>query len=220
MMSNPKRRIELRFRTWSIGLVSLVVVASASAPAVAQGKVRGIVRVGGDFGGDPVLQFHYSDGSSPDVPAGGGVLLSGGAAVQLLGTERQALEVEASAGVKYRTIPPASNQNATWIRFPVEGLLMYRTPFGLRAGGGVSMHFGNVLEASGAALNDRLEFKSAPGVVLQSGYGFGKWALDLRYTAMKYEVAKGGTGTVNANSLGAGLSYAFGGSPTSAVQAR
>jgi hypothetical protein len=210
----------MRFRTWSVGLVSLVAVASASSPAVAQGRVRGLVRLGGDFGGDPVLQFQYSNGSSPDVPAGGGLLLSGGAAMQLIGTERQALDLEASAGVKYRTIPPATNQNATWIRFPVEGLLMYRTPFGLRAGGGVAMHFGNVLEASGAALNDRIEFKSSPGFVVQSGYGFGKWALDVRYTGMKYEVSKGGSGTVNANSIGAGLSYAFGGSPTSALQAR
>jgi hypothetical protein len=210
----------MRFRTWSVGLVSLVAVASASSPAAAQGKVRGLVRLGGDFGGDPVLQFRYSNGTSPDVPAGGGLLLSGGAAMQLVGTERQALDLEASAGVKYRTIPPATNQNATWIRFPVEGLLMYRTPFGLRAGGGVAMHFGNVLEASGAALNDRIEFKSSPGFVVQSGYGFGKWALDVRYTGMKYEVSKGGSGTVNANSIGAGLSYAFGGSPKSALLAR
>jgi hypothetical protein len=210
----------LRFRTWSIGLVSLAAVAFTSAPAVAQGKLRGIVRVGGDFGGDPVVQFHYSDGSSPEMAAGGGLLVSGGAVMQLLGTDRQALDLEASAGFKYRTIPPVSNQNATWIRFPLEGLLMYRTPFGLRAGGGVTMHVGNVLEASGAALNDRFEFKNTPGFVVQSGYGFGKWALDLRYTAIKYEVANGGTGTVSANSLGGGLSYAFGGSPTSAVKAR
>jgi hypothetical protein len=210
----------MRYGTWTVGLASLALVASVAAPAAAQGRVRGLVRLGGDFGGDPVLQFQYSDGSSPDVPAGGGLLFSGGAAMQLLGTDRQALDIQASAGVKYRTIPPATNQNATWIRFPVEGLLMYRTPFGLRAGGGVAMHFANVLEASGAALNDRIEFKSAPGFVVQSEYGFGKWAVDLRYTAMKYEVAKGGTGTVSANSLGGGLSYAFGGSPTSALKAR
>jgi hypothetical protein len=116
-----------------------------------------MVRLGGDFGGDQVLQFKYSDGSTPNVPAGAGLLLSGGAALQLLGSAEQALDLQASVGVKYRTIPPASNQNATWARFPVEGLLMYRAPFGVRVGAGAAVHLGNVLEASGAVLNSRVE---------------------------------------------------------------
>jgi hypothetical protein len=178
------------------------------------------MRLGGDFGGDQVLQFRYSDGSTPNVPAGAGLLLSGGAALQLLGSTEQALDVQASVGVKYRTIPPASNQNATWARFPVEGLLMYRAPFGLRAGAGAAMHLGNVLEASGAVLNNRVEFKNKPGFVLQTEYGSKQWTFDLRYTIMKYEVSKGGSGTVNANSLGAGLSYAFGGSRTNSMNAK
>jgi hypothetical protein len=193
-------------------LASLAVIATIAPEVRAQGKLRGIVRVGGDFGGDKVLQFQYSDGSTPSVPAGGGLLVSGGGALELLGSADQALDLQASVGLKYRTIPPASNQNATWARFPVEGLLMYRTPFGLRVGGGAVVHLRNVLEASGAALNDRVEFKNTPGFLGQAEYGFGKWALDLRYTMMKYEVSQGGTGTVSANSLGAGLSYAFGGS--------
>jgi hypothetical protein len=193
-------------------LSSLAVLTAVTPDARAQGKLRGIVRVGGDFGGDKVLQFQYADGSSPSVTAGGGLLVSGGGALELLGSADQALDLQASVGLKYRTIPPASNQNATWARFPVEGLLMYRTPFGLRFGGGAALHVRNVLEASGAALNDRVEFKSAPGFLGQAEYGFGKWALDLRYTVMNYEVSNGGTGTVSANSLGAGLTYAFGGS--------
>jgi hypothetical protein len=193
-------------------LSSLAVITAIAPEARAQGKLRGIVRVGSDFGGDKVVQFQYSDGSTPSVPAGGGLLVSGGGALELLGSADQALDLQASVGLKYRTIPPASNQNATWARFPVEGLLMYRTPFGLRVGGGAAVHVRNVLEASGAALNDRVEFKSAPGFLGQAEYGFGKWALDLRYTMMNYEVSSGGTGTVSANSLGAGLSYAFGGS--------
>ncbi|MFL5606105.1 MAG: hypothetical protein ACJ8AD_06635 [Gemmatimonadaceae bacterium] len=201
-------------------MASLAVVASIAPRARAQGNLRGIVRLGGDFGGDKVLQFQYSDGSTPNVPAGGGLLLSGGAAVQLLGSTEQALDVQASVGVKYRTIPPASNQNATWARFPVEGLLMYRSPFGLRLGGGAAVHLGNVLEASGSALNSRVEFKPTPGFVAQTEYGLGAWAFDLRYTMMKYEVSKGGSGTVSANSLGAGLSYAFGSSTSRAAKAR
>ena len=210
----------MSIRSLCAGMTALSLVVGVSS-AEAQGRMQGLVRVGTDFGGDPVVQFQYSDGSSPDVEAGGGVLAAGGARMRLIGSVQQGLDVEGTVGVKYRTIPPASNQDATWIRFPVEGMLMYRTPFGLRAGGGVTMHYGNVLEASGAALNSRLEFKSTPGYVLQTAYGFGaKWALDVRYTALKYEVAKGGSGSVSANSLGAGLSYAFGATPKSAMRAR
>ena len=209
----------MRSRVLCLVLASLGVVTSIAPRALAQGNLRGIIRLGGDFGGDQVLQFKYSDGSTPNVPAGGGLLLSGGAALQLLGSAEQALDVQASVGVKYRTIPPASNQNATWARFPVEGLLMYRAPFGLRVGGGAAVHLGNVLEASGATLNSRVEFKPTPGFVAQTEYGLGQWAFDLRYTMMKYEVSKGGSGTVSANSLGAGLSYALGGSTSRSVKA-
>jgi hypothetical protein len=137
----------------------------------------------------------------------------------LLGSADQALDLQGTVGVKYRTIPPASNQNATWARFPVEGLLMYRTPFGVRIGGGAAVHLGNVLEASGAAANNRVEFKPAPGYVTQAEYALGHWSFDLRYTMMKYEVSSGGAGTVVANSLGAGLSYALGGSTSKALKA-
>ena len=202
----------------TLGLASLALVATAGA-AEAQGRVRGMVRLGGDFGGDRMMELEYTDGSSPDVTAGGGILFSGGAAMQLLGTPRQALDFEASVGVKYRTIPEATNQSLTWMRFPVEGLLMYRSPVGLRAGAGMSMHLGNVLEADGAAANGRIEFKSTPGYVMQTGYGRGHWTVDVRYTLMKYEVA-GFADKVNANSIGAGLGWSFGGPVSSALKAR
>jgi hypothetical protein len=208
----------MRSKVLHVVLSSLAVITTIAPAARAQG-VRGIIRLGGDFGGDKVLQFTYADGSTPTITAGGGLLLSGGAALQLLGSADQALDLQGTVGLKYRTIPPASNQNATWARFPVEGLLMYRTPFGMRIGGGAAVHLGNVLEASGAAANNRVEFKPTPGYVTQAEYALGHWSFDLRYTMMKYEVSSGGAGTVVANSLGAGLSYALGGSTSKALKA-
>jgi hypothetical protein len=208
----------MRSKVLHVVLSSLAVITTIAPAARAQG-VRGIIRLGGDFGGDKVLQFTYADGSTPTITAGGGLLLSGGAALQLLGSADQALDLQGTVGVKYRTIPPASNQNATWARFPVEGLLMYRAPFGMRIGGGAAVHLGNVLEASGAAANNRVAFKPTPGYVTQAEYALGHWSFDLRYTMMKYEVSSGGAGTVSANSLGAGLSYALGGSTSKALRA-
>ncbi len=196
---------------WSVSFASLMLATSMIGSAVwGQGRLRGTVRLGGDFGGDKVLQFQYSDGSTPDVPAGAGLLLTAGGALQAFQLGRGALDVQVNVGIKYRTIPPATNQSATWSRFPVEGLVLYRAPYGLRAGGGVALHLANVLEASGAVANDRVEFKTKPGLVLQTEYVRRHWAFDVRYTLMKYEVASGGSGTVNANSFGAGLSYWFG----------
>ena len=205
----------MRLSAMSGGLASFVVATSTLAPSAwAQGKVRGMARLGGDFGGDKVLEFQYADGSTPDVQAGTGLLLSAGAALEVFKSAGGALDLQASLGVKYRTIPPATNQEATWLRFPLEGLLLYRTPFGLRVGGGVAVHLGNVFEASGEAINTRVEFKSNPGFVLQAEYVLRRMAFDLRYTLMEYEIASGGSGTVNANTIGGGVSLLFGGGRT------
>jgi hypothetical protein len=200
----------MRFRALpgaaALALATVVTPSGASA----QGNIRGVVRLGADFGGDPVIQFRYSDGSTPDVQAGGGLTLSAGVAAEVFQAMGHALDVEASGGVKYRTIPPASNQTANWIRVPIEGLVFYRSKVGLRVGGGVAVHVANALAASGEVLNSRVEFETKPGFVLQAQYVIRKLGIDVRYTMMKYTISSGGTGTVNANSFGGGVSYLFG----------
>jgi hypothetical protein len=200
-----------------IALVSLRVLATIVLGSVtmtssgeAQGKLRGTVRMGADFGGERVLQFTYSDGSTPEMTAGGGLVLSAGGALQAFKAGAHEVDAQINVGWKYKTIPPASNQEASWNRFPVEALLLYRAPIGLRMGAGAAVHLGNVLEASGATLNDRVEFKNKPGFVLHTEYVRRNFAFDVRYTLMQYEVESGGTGTVDANSFGAGFSIFFG----------
>ena len=190
-------------RVLAMAVMSTVTMASS---AEAQGKLRGMARLGAEVGGEEVIQFQYADGSTPEVTAGGGLLVSAGAALELFNS----VDAQVNAGWKYRTIPKASNQEASWSRFPVEAVLFYRTPIGLRLGGGTTMHLANVLEASGEALNSRVEFKNNPGFVLQAEYVMRNFSFDVRYTLMKYEVESGGSGTVEANSLGAGFSILFG----------
>ncbi|MGH7676828.1 MAG: outer membrane beta-barrel protein [Gemmatimonadaceae bacterium] len=199
-------------RSYRIGLLALISVATMASSASAQSKFRGNVRVGGDFGGEKVLQFQYSDGSTPNVVAGAGLLFSAGAVMEAYNSGGHAAEAQLNVGVKYRTIPPASNQTADWIRVPVEGLMMYRAPRGIRVGGGVALHLANTLQASGDVLNDKVTFKSQPGFLVQAEYVLrNKVSFDVRYTMMKYTVESGGTGEVDANSFGGGLSYWFGG---------
>ena len=196
-------RIAFVARVLAIAALSTVTMA---VPAEAQGKLRGMARLGADMGGERVIEFQYSDGSSPAVTSGGGLLLSAGVALEIFNS----LDAQLNAGWKYRTIPKVSNQTASWSRFPVDGLLFYRLPLGLRLGGGATMHLGNVLEASGDALNSRVEFKNNPGFLLQAEYVMRNFSFDVRYTIMKYEIESGGSGTIDANSLGAGFSILFG----------
>jgi hypothetical protein len=187
-------------------VIAVLSAATMASSADAQGKLRGMARLGAEMGGEQVIQFQYADGSSPEVTAGGGLVVSAGAALQVFNS----LDAQVNAGWKYRTIPEASNQSASWSRFPVEAMLFYRTPLGVRLGGGATMHLGNVLEASGDALDARAEFKNNPGFLLQAEYVMRNFSFDLRYTMMKYEIENGGSGTIDANSFGAGFSFLFG----------
>ena len=190
---------------WSVGLAAVALSAVFSSTSEAQ-SLRGFVRMAGDFGGDPVLQFEYSDGSSPDLQAGRGLMLTAGAGLRV-----SSFDLLVGGGIKYTTIPPAANQEASWMRYPVEGLLLYRMPFGLGIGAGATVHLGNVMEATGGVANARVEVENKPGYLFHAQWGRGRWVVDLRYTAMTYEVASGGTGTVNASSIGGGLSFMLGG---------
>jgi hypothetical protein len=198
----------MRIASMSLRVLAMAVLSSVTMASSAEGqvKLRGMARLGAEMGGEQVIQFQYADGSTPDVTAGGGLLVSAGAALALFNS----LDAQVNAGWKYRTIPEASNQEASWSRVPVEALLFYHMPMGLRVGGGATMHLGNVLEASGAALNSRVEFKNNPGYLLQAEFVMRKLSFDVRYTLMKYEVESGGTGTVDATSVGAGFSFLFG----------
>jgi hypothetical protein len=187
-------------------LVMGLLGATLASSAQAQVKVHGTARLGVEYGGDKVVQFEYADGSKPEVTAGGGLLLSAGLVVEA----PKLFDAQLNAGWKYRTIPAATNQDASWSRFPVEALLFYRTPAGLRIGGGATVHLANSLKSSGEVLNQSLDFKTKPGFLLQAEYVRRNISFDVRYTVMKYEVASGGSGTVNANSLGAGFSFLFG----------
>src|SRR5262245_66653788 len=98
-------RTSLSVRALVFALSGLVVLGSA---AHAQG-VRGSLRLGVEYGGDEVIQFTYSDGSTPEVTAGGGLLLSAGAALRLIPLGSSAVEAQLNAVVKYREIPEAAN---------------------------------------------------------------------------------------------------------------
>ena len=201
----------MRTRFTTLTAVALAAALSflAASTASAQSATYGVVRFGGEYGGDKLLEFEYEDGTTPDVTAGGGIILSIGGGTRLVKLGRSSLDAQVTAGFKWRTIPPATNQDANWIRFPVEGLVLYRLPNGFRFGAGPTVHLANKFKTSGAVLNESLEFENTPGVVVQAEYVRRNMSFDLRYTALDYEIKSSGT-TVDASSIGLGISFMFG----------
>jgi hypothetical protein len=189
--------------------VAAATISALPATSQAQNRLHGMARFGLEYGGDRVVEFTYEDGSTPKVTAGGGLLLSVGGGAEVARFGAHTLDAQLNAGLKWRTIPAATNQDANWLRFPVEGMLFYHAPKGFRLGAGATVHLRNVLKASGEVLNDKVEFKNTPGFLLQADYIRKNVAFDLRYTAMDYEVESSG-GSINASSVGLGISYFFG----------
>jgi hypothetical protein len=76
-------------------------------------------------------------------------------------------------------------------------------------GAGVTMHLNNALRASGDVLDGTLGFATATGGVLQAEYVHRNYAFDVRYTRLEYTVNRGGSGVLDASSLGAGVTVFF-----------
>lgn len=201
--------MQIRALQLSALVVAMAAVSLLPASAQAQNRLRGTARFGLEHGGDRVVEFTYEDGSTPKVTAGGGLLLTVGGLAEVGRFGAHAVDAQVNAGLKWRTIPAATNQDANWLRFPVEGMVFYRAPKGFRLGAGATVHLRNVLKASGEVLNDKVEFKNTPGFLVQADYIRKNVAFDLRYTAMDYEVESSG-GSVNASSIGLGISFLFG----------
>ena len=196
------------------GLLAALALATASislVPACASAQIafHGIASFGLEYGGDKLGEFEYEDGSTPDVTAGGGLLLTLGGGAQVARLGRNALDAQLSAGLKWRTIPASTNQDANWLRLPVEGLLFFRAPAGFRVGAGATVHLQNAFKASGSVLNEKIEFRNTPGFLLQAEYIRKNLAFDVRYTMLDYEAESGG-GKIDASSIGVGMSFLFG----------
>lgn len=93
-----------------------------------------------------------------------GVLLQGGAFVGGIGGYEESVDLT---------------------RWPIEALGFYQAgPLSL--GMGVTHHLSPTFEEKGL-LNRRIDFEDATGLVVQAEYGFGRWGMGVRYSAIDYE---------------------------------
>ena len=170
--------------------------------------VWGYVRVAGDFGGDRLVQFQYTDGTSSSVDAGRGISFAGGFVTHVLASSAGSLDAQLGGGIKYQTMPQTSNQDAHWLRVPLDASLAWRSTSGFGAGAGATMHVLNKFSASGDVANGSISFDPAVGPVAFVEYGKAEWQIDLRYTSLRYSAASR-AGTLSASSVGVGVTWQF-----------
>lgn len=205
-------------------VATLLALALPAAPLLAQdtgvapaasasttSRLRGIARFGLEHGGDELIEFQYQDGSTPEVTAGGGLHLSLGGAYRAYQARTGGVDAQVALGFKWRTIPPAENQDANWIRFPLDAMLVYRSARGFGVGAGTTVHLANALRASGDVASGRIGFENTPGALLHGEYRFRSATIDVRYTGLRYRFDGDDTGAdIDASNIGLGMSWLFG----------
>ncbi len=175
------------------------------------GRMRGLLSLGADFGGDELLKLTYKDGSEASVLAGQGLLVSGGIVWQAWSREKAALDLQATAGWMYSSIPEASNQDVSWTRWPIEALAFFEyLPAHIRLGGGLSYQVAPTLSASGSLLNGDFKFQNALGELVQLDVTFARhFLIAARYTWLDYHPETDPKVSFNGNSVGFSVAYLF-----------
>lgn len=188
-----------------------LLFAAVAAPAQAL-EVRGIAKLGFDFGGDTLVTAVYTSGTTSKIKANEGMYLGGG--VSLL-TSGKSMSFDLTAAWKFTSID-ATNQTFDFTRFPLEALAFYNFSgdHGVRLGGGLAYQLNPKFKASGSLANGTINFDNAVGYVVQLDYlakshpnarGGINWG--LRYTAADYEAD--GVPTASGDGLGIFMAGVF-----------
>lgn len=200
-------------RRMALGAVlGALITAGSSRPALAVIAEAG-VGMGADLnaGADTLATLQFSDGSSQDIKAGNGLLLTLGGGVIFFEQQRHRLEAVLDIGLKYSTMQPSSNADLSFVRVPIELLAFYRNDDAhFRVGGGGVYYPYSSLSGGGAASTLQLDFKPALGAVAEADFLWGRGYLGIRYTYLSYSLS-GSNASAAANSVGftLGFSYQF-----------
>ena len=195
MRNNTKYGI----KTYAFLLLSVFSVSKVSAM-----DVEGFGMLSADFGGDSLVgEITYSDGSTAEMNAGRGLMMGAGINAHL----NADILLQATASLKYQTIPQASNGNLTWIRIPLEVSALYKFDK-IRLGGGIAYHLMNNLKGTGVASAYDVDYDNALGFNALAEYMVTpKFSLTARYSVIDYTSTL--LGSANGNSFGAGFNWYF-----------
>ncbi len=185
-------------------LIPSMLLTLLAAPAQAV-EVRGLAKLGFDFGGDTLVTATYTSGTTSKIKANEGLSLGGGVSIL---TGGKSMSFDLTAAWKFTSID-ATNQTFDFTRYPLEALAFYNFSgdHGVRLGAGPSYQLNPKYKASGNLSNLNLNFDNALGYVVQLDYlsktnprarGGIDWG--LRYIAVDYKF--NGLKVASGNGLG------------------
>jgi hypothetical protein len=147
-----------------------------------------LATLGGQVGGEKLLEVSYNDGSTSSLDTGAGLVVAAGGVLEPFGGRTHVPQLQATLGFNYASLPYASNAGASWVHWPLELLAFYsHRPSNLRIGGGIQYQLGIELRGEGALSSASTPFENSLGWVVQ-----GDWRLAdlvsfyLRYTFIDY----------------------------------
>lgn len=180
----------------SLLLVSMLSLCSLSYVTAQAAEFKGILAIGGDFGGDTVGTVVYKDGSTTEATVNNGLALNVGA-VRIDGP----LETQATVGYKFGG-PNAKDGSITWNAIPVELIEFYRVS-AVRMGLGFSYNINPRLEINVLGTRQTYNFDNALGIVAQIDWEPAKqsYNIALRYTVIQYKQS----GVSNAQEIGGNM---------------
>jgi hypothetical protein len=186
--------MKIRQKKFAMSIISAGLLALCSSAQALD--VRGMGKFGYDFGGDTLLTFIYTDGSTSSIKANEGLYFGGGVA---LVSEDKTITTEVTLSWKQDAVI-AANADGTFTRYPLDVLVFYNMQQ-VRFGGGLTYHLNPKVKTSGFVNDLSVTFDNAVGLVLGADYRLNQNAfLGLRYTSLEY--SKNG---LTAKSNGAGI---------------
>jgi hypothetical protein len=182
-------------------------VLGAAVPFASRAAdVRPMFKVGIDTGGDVLLTRTFTSGETETIKANQGFYVGGG--VSVTNFHNKDLELEVSLTFKYTTAYGTSGE-VDWTRYPLDALVFYRWPR-MRAGGGLTYHYGPRLKGDGDAAGLNVKFENALGFALQADYRITEYfTVGVRYTAIEYETKVSPAVTTKSSGIGITLGMSF-----------
>lgn len=193
MMPNGR----LSFLVW-LAILPVVAQAQTAPSTQAIPSPRPAIDLVGEFavayGGDPVAELYYTNGSTTTMSAGQGGTLAAGLGIRPSRTSP--LRLRTTVGYKF-VLNPSTNSNARLTRIPVEAVASYNVTPDVWLGGGYVLH--TAIKLNGDGFMPDLAFDPAHGATVEAGW---RW-IAARYTQISYTDSFGGS--YNASNVGVTL---------------
>ena len=193
--------------------ILFILLAFISIPAFAgDDRIKFVGSIGGSSGGEKMYTGSYTDGSTFDIKAGGGIYINAGISYVV----DPEFDIQTTLG--YHTdSTSANNGNISFDRVPLEAVIFYnfvesKVKFGI----GLRKSLSAKTKTSGVAADLKAySFNSSLGQVIELQYLFDKkagandqLALSLRYVSEYYKI-NGYDKKIDGSHVGLGLVYYY-----------